>query len=271
MSSLIVDVAAVLKKLGDQMLLPAFERKKMKIEQKADQSLVTDLDRRCQQHLQKALASIDASIGFLGEEMTEPEQLRLLAKGGRLWCVDPLDGTGNFVAGFPCFAITVALLDEGQALLSWIYDPVRQEMFIAHRGRGVYLNGRAVSVLSPKELSMATGFIDFKRLPGRFAALLACSSAYRSQRNVGSCALEWAWLASGRAHFLLHGGECLWDLAPGLLMLQEAGGVVTDLSSKRIVLAKGLRSSVLAASDFSLHQSLRAVLVGISRRLDSSL
>jgi myo-inositol-1(or 4)-monophosphatase len=253
-------IIALLREAGRHILLPAFAAQAATAATKRDGSVVTDTDLHCQSFIRERLHELDPEIHFLGEEMPESEQRACLLKEGRFWCVDPLDGTSNFMTAFPCFAVSVALIEHGQAILACIYDPVRDETFHAVRGNGARLNGIPVHTSATHSLSHSIGFIDFKRLSGEHAARLATNKAYRSQRNIGSCALEWAWLAAGRSQFIIHGGEKLWDYAAGCMLAEEAGGTVSDFDGRHPFDASRLVSSIVAGADGSLHSALLAVL-----------
>jgi myo-inositol-1(or 4)-monophosphatase len=219
----LLSLVGLVETMAKQKILPRFG--KVSATRKADGSLLTAVDTATQQALRLALAEAHPDIPLLGEEMPTEQQERLLGNSqGSLWCLDPLDGTGNFVAGVPFFAVSLALLTGGRAELGIVHDPLRGESFCARRGAGAWLNGvRLTPPEPPQQLASATGLVDFKRLPGPLAVRLAVAPPYRSQRNFGSAALEWCWLAAGRCHLYLHGGQSLWDHAAGALILQEAG------------------------------------------------
>jgi myo-inositol-1(or 4)-monophosphatase len=146
--------------------------------------------------------------------------------GASFWCIDPLDGTSNFVAGFPLYAASVALIDEGGPRLGVVHDLARDETFAAVRGGGAWLGRRrlASGEGAPDDLAEAMALVDLKRLPPKLAARVATEHPFRSQRNIGSSALEWCWVAAGRCHLYLHGSQKPWDYAAGMLILAEAGG-----------------------------------------------
>jgi myo-inositol-1(or 4)-monophosphatase len=253
-------VIDLLRQAGRRILIPAFTAQTAKAATKRDGSIVTETDLHCQSFIRERLQALDPKIHFLGEEMTESEQRACLQQSGRFWCVDPLDGTSNFTTSFPCFAASVALIEHGQAILACIHDPVRDETFHAVRGGGARLNGMPVRTSATHTLRQSIGFIDFKRLSGEHAARLATNKGYRSQRNIGSCALEWAWLATGRSQFIIHGGEKLWDYAAGCLLAEEAGGTVSDFDGRHPFDASRLVSSVVAGADKNLHAALLTML-----------
>jgi len=253
-------IAVILRQTGKNIVMPAF-RSTVHTSTKSDGSMITATDLTCQHFIQSELTKLDASIPFLGEEMPEAEQIRGLQQSrGRYWCLDPLDGTSNFAAHFPCFSISLALIEQGIVQLACIYDPVRDELFTAAARQGARLNGTCIAASSGKAIDDAVGFIDFKRLAPPTAATLLLHSGYRSQRNIGSCALEWAWLAAGRGQFIIHGGEKIWDFAAGSLIASEAGCIVGNFSGAPLFPAATLSSSVLAASDATIHASLKLQL-----------
>ncbi|MFQ5346168.1 MAG: inositol monophosphatase family protein, partial [Mariprofundus sp.] len=230
----------ILEQAGQQIILPAYHSL-IHASTKADGSVVTETDLASQRFIQHALEQLNRTIAFLGEEMTETEQSACLQQsGGRYWCLDPLDGTSNFTAHFPGFAISLALIENGMVQLACIHDPVRCETFSAIRSQGACMNGQPVRASDQNRVQNTVGFIDFKRLSTPLVVKLATQPVYRSQRNIGSCALEWAWLAAGRGHFIIHGGEKIWDFAAGSLIAEEAGCTVGDFTGKPLFPGKSL-------------------------------
>lgn len=202
---------------------------------KRDGSVVTEIDHRMQARIRAQLARHWPEYGFLGEEMGEIQQrAALAAPGAGLWCLDPLDGTTNFAAGLPFFSVSLGLVVAGRAELGLVYDPVRDECFTAQRGRGAWLNGEALARPTEMELRRCIACVDFKRLPAHLAGRLAQAFPYTSQRSIGSSALDWCWLATGRFQVYLHGGQKLWDFVAGELILREAGGHSTTLDGEPV-------------------------------------
>ena len=257
---LLKNLSSLLRKAGESILVPAFHKHASKKSIKSDGSVVTETDLQCQQFIQSALSTLDPDIDFLGEEMTREEQLAALNSGGRFWCVDPLDGTTNFTIPLPHFGSSVALIEDGAPTLACIHDPILGESFTAAKGGGAQLNGSPIQITVEPLLSNSVGFIDFKRLDEARAITLSTKKLFRSQRNIGTCALEWAWLAAGRAHFIIHGGEKVWDYAAGLLLAEEAGAIVTDFENHPPFHTAQLNSSIIAATDKNIHQQLLAQL-----------
>ena len=217
---------------------------------KADGSIATEADLGCQQWLSKSLEQEWSDIPLLGEEMTRIEQNRLLKTADKgLWILDPLDGTSNFAAGFPFFSISLALVLNGKVVMGVIYDPVRKECFCAERNKGAWRNDSQLKTPEfEAELKQCIALVDFKRLSTQLATTLAVKPPFRSQRNLGSVALDWCWMAAGQGQLYLHGGQSLWDYAAGQLIFEEAGGVLKN-GAQEITLNK---RPALAASTSGL-------------------
>ncbi|ATX81641.1 myo-inositol-1(or 4)-monophosphatase [Mariprofundus ferrinatatus] len=252
-------ISAILIRAGETIIMPAYESSVQAVS-KTDGSIVTETDIACQIFIEKELAALDSSIGFLGEEMSRQEQLSCLNKEAAFWCLDPLDGTTNFAATFPGFAISLALIVDGHVVLACTHDPIRAETFTASVGNGALLNGKSIRCSEEENLANSVGYIDFKRLDHEIARRLATERSYRSQRNVGSCALEWAWLAAGRGQFIIHGGEKLWDFAAGSLLVSEAGGCVGDFHGAPLFPVSHLSSPILATCNAQLQRELKQQL-----------
>jgi len=254
------NLAEILIQAGNSIILPAY-KSNVQTTTKVDGSIVTETDLSCQHYIQQKLQELDSSIAFLGEEMTDEEQLECLSNNSdSYWCLDPLDGTTNFATSLPGFALSLALIKNGSVELACIHDPVRNETFTAIRNDGARLNGEVIHSSSETEIANAVGYIDFKRLDRQTTIELACNKLYRSQRNIGSCALEWAWLAAGRGQFIIHGGEKIWDFAAGSLIATEAGCCAGDFAGSHFFPATALSSPVLAACSSPVHETLKRKL-----------
>lgn len=216
-------LAALLRATAAAEVLPRFGH--ARAQSKADGSLITDADRAVQARIVAALQRDDPAVPVLGEEMSPDTQQAALTQSGSVWVLDPLDGTGNFACGYPGFALSLALLENGQPRLGAILDPLRDECFTAEYGRGAWLNGVPIRPFAPggERLADALATIDLKRIPARHLPRLLEPGAVRSQRNLGAVALDWCWLAAGRYQVYLHGGQRLWDYAAGRLIATEAG------------------------------------------------
>lgn len=205
---------------------------------KHDGSVVTEADVAMQQRLKSDLARHWPEYDFLGEEMPGHEHAQLTETADKgLWCVDPLDGTSNFATGIPYFAVSLALIVGARQELALVYDPVRDECFSARRGGGAWINESKLGVREPPppdSLRKCIATVDFKRLRAPLAARLGSEPPYGSQRNFGASSLEWCWLADGRFHVYLHGGQKLWDYAGGSLILAESGGASATLAGETV-------------------------------------
>ncbi len=236
-------------------LLPRFQDTAFTYKQ--DGSLVTEADISVQNRLQKALNELHPEIPLLGEEMSEQKQNAIINdEKASFWCLDPLDGTSNFASGIPFFSISLALIENGQPSIGIIYDPIRDECFVAEKGKGARLNDKQLDATAAAHtaLQRCSAIIDFKRLEPELATRLATHAPYSSQRSFGSVALDWAWLAAGRGQVYLHGKQKLWDYAAGWLILDEAGGSSSTLEGDNGFQATLEPRSAIAATNQDLYQ-----------------
>ena len=253
LSALLKAVIAAVKLVTAEEIMPRYL--KVAHHHKYDGSLCTEADIAAQNALTKKLQAI-LNVPVLGEEMT-PTQQRALWKEGHdgLWCIDPIDGTSNFVRGLSYFAVSVALVREGNSVLGVVYDPVANEMFAAEQGKGAFLNGeKMVGRAATGTLEQALASVDMKRLKKKLATQLASHPPYSSQRNFGASALDWCYTATGRYDVYLHGGQKLWDYAAGILILQESGGHVCCIENDNFADCDVWQRSVIAARDAKLFE-----------------
>jgi len=211
-----------------------------KLEQKYSSSdLVTEVDKGSERLIRKLILTHFPHHSFLGEEGVEPgseaskQALHNESDAEYLWIVDPIDGTTNFVHGFPFFCVSIALAYKGEVIVGVIYDPVRDELFIAEKGKGAYVHGKRLAVSSELTLAeslIATGFPpDIKgALPLNLKGIQQLAPQVRNIRVAGSAALHLAYVAAGRLSGFWEINLNSWDLAAGALIIQEAGGRVTD-------------------------------------------
>lgn len=258
-------VRQLVRAAAKQELMGRFES--VGSEVKADGSLITAADLAMQERLQRELSTHWPHYALLGEEMTTTEQEQLLTSpGAGLWCLDPLDGTGNFAAGIPFFSVSLALIIAGSVQAAVVYDPARGECFSAMRGQGAWLNGRPLKASgSTAALKEAMAIVDLKRLPAPLIRSIASRLPVRSQRSFGSVALDWCWIACNRCQVYLHGGQRLWDYAAGQLVMSESGavgGVLDDYRGEfdgRLSLEPRI---AIAASHANLLRQWRAWIAG---------
>ena len=245
-------LSAKIRDVALRELMPLFTN--VRRDQKQDGSFVTEADLQVQRKLSAWLVEQWPDVGFLGEEMGSAEQRLLLDSDTPIWCLDPLDGTTNFVAEIPYFCISLALVANGRVHLAIVYDPNRDECFAAIPGQGATLDGKR---LGPHDyrtgLSRSTALVDFKRLPGNLATRLVTETPYASQRSFGSVALDLCWIAAGRCDIYLHGRSNIWDYAAGLLVLEESGGQACTLEGETVFSRELVPRSIIAAAESRLY------------------
>ncbi len=246
LNALLDPVIAACRSVGREEVMPRYL--KVAHERKLDGSVLTEADVAAQNALFRRLREI-APYPVMGEEMTEAEQHDVWELGEEgLWCVDPIDGTSNFVNGLPFFAISVALMQGGKSVLGVVYDPSADEAFYAVTGLGAFMNGERLPIkIPPTDLKRCMAGIEFKRIDRELAGRLAFEHPFSSQRNLGASTLDWCYIAAGRMHIYLHGGQKLWDYAAGSLILEEAGGVACALNGGAFHSGDPWCRSVLAA------------------------
>lgn len=222
--------------------------------EKSARDLVTDADIASQEAVRELVLSNYPDHGFLGEESPDLTQL----ENTYCWVVDPLDGTANYVHGFPCFAVSVAVACNGELVAGGVFDPQREEMFLAAAGKGATLNGKAIRTSDVQELDASLMAVSF---PPRFTldmpdakAFLKLAPQCQAVRRTGSAALNLAYVACGRldAHWAFQINP--WDSAAGVLLVREAGGTVTAATGKDFDLKQA--DYLVAASDI-LHRRVR--------------
>ena len=163
--------------------------------------------------------------------------------GQNRWIVDPLDGTLNFLHGIPHFSLSVAYECDGKIVAGLVFDPIRNEMFVAEEGKGAFLNDKRLRVSTRRQLHeavLATGIpcLGRKRSPAYRALLEAVMENCAGLRQLGSAALDLAYVAAGRYEGFWEAGLKLWDIAAGTLILHEAGGMICDFERRQSFFTK---------------------------------
>ncbi len=207
----------------------SYDVDKLTIRAKQKNDFVSEVDHAAEEAIIAVLREAYPDHGFLAEESGETDAQREF-----VWVIDPLDGTTNFLHGFPQYCVSIALMQKGVAQQAVVFDPNRNELFTATKGVGAYLNDRRIRVTKTdkiEETLIGTGF------PFREQANL--DEYVRMMRNVmrttagirrpGAAALDLAWVAAGRMDGFFEIGLSPWDMAAGALLVREAGGLVTDL------------------------------------------
>ena len=202
----------------------------LEITVKDHNELVTEVDQAAEQAIIDFIRARYPDHGFLGEETGRHGNEEYV------WIIDPLDGTTNFIHGFPVFAVSVALEVRGQLQVGVIYDPLRQEIFTAIKGSGAVLEGRRIRVSKVKKLENAlvgTGF-PYRRnvqwMDEYLEMLRLVMTNTSGARRPGAAALDLAYVAAGRLDGFWEFGLKPWDIAAGILLIREAGGLVGDLT-----------------------------------------
>ncbi|GIO44265.1 inositol monophosphatase family protein [Paenibacillus apis] len=230
------------------------------------QDLVTDVDKGAEAMIRKLILTHFPSHDILGEEGVAPGAAASAAAWQEasssefLWIIDPLDGTTNFVHGFPFFCVSIALAFKGEVIIGVIYDPIRDEMFVAEKGKGSYMHGHTNRVSADARLEesiIAVGFNpDRQAAPINLKGITALSGKARSLRAGGSAALHLAYVAAGRLGGYYEVNLNAWDTAAGALMVAESGGKVTDTAGNPYHV--GARN--LIVSNGTIHQELMEVI-----------
>jgi myo-inositol-1(or 4)-monophosphatase len=229
--------------------------------------LVTEVDKGSERMIRNLIATHFPDHSFLGEEGVEPgpeassKAIERASETEYLWIVDPVDGTTNYVHGFPFYSVSIALAYRGQVIVGVIYDPTRDELFVAERGKGAYVHGRKMEVSHEEKLGqslIATGFPSehLQALPANLKGIQALAPQVRNLRIAGSAALHLAYVAAGRLSGFWEIGLSSWDLAAGTLLVEESGGRITDVNGVPYHL--GIRD--VAASNGRIHEEFVAAL-----------
>ncbi|MDX2149984.1 MAG: inositol monophosphatase family protein [Bryobacteraceae bacterium] len=232
-------------------LLLRYLERRVGFELKDEFDLVTEADRASERFVVERLRTLFPSHGVVAEEGSGYE-----GRSEYRWFLDPLDGTTNFAHGFPVFNVTLALERAGELIAGVVYDPLRDEMFAAERGSGAWLNNKRIRVSSTPEVAgalVATGFPSLKRHQNvnvHFYYQLAMLS--HGVRRAGSAALDLAYVACGRLEAFWEFGLKPWDMAAGILLVEEAGGSVSDMKGGRAALT----GPHLLADNGHIHQEM---------------
>lgn len=223
--------------------------------------LVTDVDQASEALILRHIRERYPDDRIYAEETAQ--DLRLLAGGGAVWLVDPLDGTVNYAHGFPVFSTAMALMVDGQVVVGVVVDPLRGETYTAERGAGAWLGGRRLRVSARDRLAdslLATGFPYTRAInpDNNLDAFNYLMPRTRGVRRAGSACLDMAWVAAGRVDGYWEMGLQPYDWAAGGLMVEEAGGKVTDFSGAPWRVPDGMAR--LMATNGRIHEELVAAV-----------
>lgn len=247
-----VMVGAALK-AGRSLKRDFGEVENLQVSLKGPGDFVSAADRKAEEIVKAELMKARPGYGFIGEEGGE-------AKGAdetHTWIVDPLDGTTNFLHGIPHFAVSIGLERSGVLVAGVVYNPANDELYVAERGVGAFLNDRRLRVSArrlPEVAVVACGVPHVGRgNHPQFRAELAIAQArYAGIRRFGACALDLAYVAAGRCDGYWERGVSSWDMAAGIVIVREAGGTVTDLDGHDNMFA----TKTVCAGNEAIHKSL---------------
>ena len=235
------------------------------ISYKGDVDLVTQADKRSEEAIVARLTKYFPDHSIAAEEGTGHE-----AASDFRWHVDPLDGTTNFAHGYPCFCVSIGLAQRDTLLVGVIYNPISDELFAAARGEGATLNGKKIHVSNNATLSISllcTGFPVQNRQGSRnlhyYGDFTMCSHGVRRD---GSAALDLACVAAGRFDGFWEFGLKKWDTAAGVLLVEEAGGQVSDFAGQPY----SLGGPIILATNGQIHEEMRATANEIAQRIAAS-
>jgi myo-inositol-1(or 4)-monophosphatase len=233
----------------------------LQVSNKGDIDLVTEGDLASEALIIERIKSYYPRHAILAEESGATSGMELASgKNDWKWIIDPLDGTTNYAHGYPCFCVSIALEHAGAIEVAVIYDPMRDEMFAAERGQGATLNERRIRVSTVDDLNNAmlcTGFPYNVRERTNFARDFAnFTMEAQAVRRDGSAAIDLAYIACGRFDGFWEDGLKPWDVAAGVLLIDEAGGRVTDFTGGDL----DIYSPKVLASNRLVHDAMMRVL-----------
>ena len=223
---------------GQVLLRNVARRSELKIQQKGVNDFVSEVDHYAEQEIISVIKKAYPKHAIVAEESgtQEGEECE--------WIIDPLDGTTNYLHGIPQYAVSIAMREGNKLQIGVVYDPFKEELFCASRGEGATLNNRRIRVSNQRELQgslIGTGLpyrVD-QELDSYLATLRALLGHTSGIRRAGSAALDLAYVAAGRFDGFWEFGLNIWDIAAGVLLIQEAGGLVSDLNGGHDYLKTG--------------------------------
>lgn len=233
------------------------EVENLQVSHKGPADFVSAADRKAEATLRDELLKARPTWGFLGEETgytdgTDPQHR---------WIVDPLDGTTNFLHGIPIFAISIAVERAGQLIAGVVYNPIMDELYVAERGSGAFMNDRRLRVAARhdlKECVIGTGipFLGHGDHPRYMSQIGAVMGEVAGIRRCGAASIDLAWVASGRLDGFWEQGLKAWDMAAGIVLIREAGGFVSDIDGRDAMIGSG----TIVAGNENVHRRLNALL-----------
>ena len=256
----LVETAAAAARAGGEVALASWRNLAAgEVSEKRKNDFVTGADRQSEERIVSRIRETFPSDGFLGEEGGSRG-----TTGGRTWIIDPIDGTSNFIAGFPFWSVSIAAREGEKIVAGAVWDPLREEMYTAERGSGAYRNGARIRVTGRGGLEggfLATGF-PFRsrdRIDLYLSVFRELFLHARAIRRAGSAALDLAMVAAGVFDGFFEFRLSVWDIAAGALLIEEAGGTLTDFSGGTRFWERG---NVVAGAP-GVPEGIRRALAGI--------
>jgi myo-inositol-1(or 4)-monophosphatase len=256
LQQLCADACKVAKEAGLFMLHERANFKHDMIEIKSFNQLVSYVDKTSEELLVKGLSNLLPKAGFITEEKTVKTQYQPF-----MWVIDPLDGTTNYIHNIPVYSVSIALLHNQKPVIGIVYEVCRDEMFYAWQGGGAYLNGKRIGVKQNTVLEkslLATGFpyYDFEIMNQYLLVLKYFMTNTQGMRRMGSAAVDLAYTACGRFDGFFEYGLHAWDVAGGICLIEEAGGIVKDFNGGNDYLF----GKTIIASSLAIYKPFAAVI-----------
>ena len=241
LAEILSESVVIVRETGQWILQQSSQFISSDIMYKGTNDLVSFVDQQAEAKLKQGLSQIFPEAKFIAEETSSNYEE---VEDGYYWVIDPLDGTTNFLHKLPVFAVSVGLIYQKQPILGLIYEPNRDELFTAAKGQGAYLNGKPIQVSPEKSLSkslLATGFpyYDFSYQDRYLELLKELMRSSHGLRRMGAAAIDLAYTACGRFEGFFEANLKPWDVAAGKIIIEEAGGMVTNFSGGQDVIFTG--------------------------------
>ncbi len=253
-----IDINEIIEAVKQAGAIALDGARKKDVKQKGDADFITDSDLAVQNFLRDRLKNEYPEIEFLSEEAADIE----IDMSRPVWVLDPIDGTMNFIRDLSLSAVSLALVEGGETVIGVVYNPFRDELFYAEKGRGAYLNGEKIRVSTLEGLSgalVAVGTAPYYK-PG----VADCFDIYRELflkgvdiRRLGSAAIDICYVAAGRFDLYYEYVLSIWDYAAARLILTEAGGRITNVKGEQTAFE---RKSPIVASNAKLHEEVMGII-----------
>jgi len=237
MNSISADLNIMIKaseKASKALIRDFGELEKLQVSTKGPSDFVTNADLKADKIIVEELAKAKRDYSIISEE----SENEISNDKNNTWIIDPIDGTTNFLHGVPHFAISIALKSNNEIVSGLIYDPIKDEMFYAEKNNGAYLNNQRIRVSNKKKIDnclFATGGNNIEQIKFKKNATL---------RRTGSAALDMAYVAAGKFDGYFQKNLKIWDIASGIILIKEAGGIINDIDVNKYEIEKVLASSV---------------------------